>query len=429
MTFRWAIVENQLERPFGRIALENPKAPGDDDRSRDHLDRRSASRRRPTAASSRWSSRTTPGVRTEERMVQIEPGPAARGDSGRGPRADGVRAAVAGRQAVSGRTERSGAVREVLPARPDRARRHGRGLSRRGRRSSTRRLLAVKVMRPQLAREARFVDMFHREGKLAMLLRNRCIVETRRDRPARRPPLHRDGVHRRPRPDAGAAPLPGDAAAHPGAARRVHRRADRRGPALRAHARRRRRAGRSTSSTATSRRRTCGCRYDGDVKLLDFGIAQALMKFTSEIGILKGKFSYMSPGADPRHAARRAHRRVLGRHHPPRDADDREAVPRRHRVRADGEGAQGRGAAAVELQPPRHAGARRDQPQGARARRRRSLPDRRAARGRPRRADRAAIASIRRSCGSSCASCSARSTRRSSRRRRSRSRPSPARSR
>jgi serine/threonine protein kinase len=33
----------------------------------------------------------------------------------------------------------------------------------------------------------------------------------------------------------------------------------------------------------------------GDVKLLDFGIAQALMKFTSEIGILKGKFSYMSP--------------------------------------------------------------------------------------------------------------------------------------
>ena len=30
----------------------------------------------------------------------------------------------------------------------------------------------------QLAREARFVDMFHREGKLALLLQNRCIVET-----------------------------------------------------------------------------------------------------------------------------------------------------------------------------------------------------------------------------------------------------------
>src|SRR5262249_16112352 len=35
--------------------------------------------------------------------------------------------------------------------------------------------------------------------------------------------------------------------------------------------------------------------YGGEVKLLDFGIAQALMKFTSEIGVLKGKFSYMSP--------------------------------------------------------------------------------------------------------------------------------------
>ena len=33
-------------------------------------------------------------------------------------------------------------------------------------------------MRPQLAREARFIDMFHREGKLAMMLTNRCIVET-----------------------------------------------------------------------------------------------------------------------------------------------------------------------------------------------------------------------------------------------------------
>src|SRR4029079_18915221 len=35
--------------------------------------------------------------------------------------------------------------------------------------------------------------------------------------------------------------------------------------------------------------------YEGDVKLLDFGIAQAMLKFTSEIGVLKGKFSYMSP--------------------------------------------------------------------------------------------------------------------------------------
>ena len=31
--------------------------------------------------------------------------------------------------------------------------------------------------------------------------------------------------------------------------------------------------------------------YDGEVKLLDFGIAQAMLKFTCEIGVLKGKFA------------------------------------------------------------------------------------------------------------------------------------------
>src|SRR3970040_3139034 len=39
-------------------------------------------------------------------------------------------------------------------------------------------LLAIKVMRPQLAREARFVDMFNREGQLAMMLRHPSIVRT-----------------------------------------------------------------------------------------------------------------------------------------------------------------------------------------------------------------------------------------------------------
>src|SRR5687767_9536699 len=39
-------------------------------------------------------------------------------------------------------------------------------------------ILAIKVMRPQLAREARFVDMFIREGKLALLLKHNSIVGT-----------------------------------------------------------------------------------------------------------------------------------------------------------------------------------------------------------------------------------------------------------
>ena len=63
-----------------------------------------------------------------------------------------------------------GGMAEVYRARPREAARE--------------RLLAIKVMRPQLAREARFIDMFHREGKLAMMLQQPLHRRDRRDRPA-----------------------------------------------------------------------------------------------------------------------------------------------------------------------------------------------------------------------------------------------------
>jgi serine/threonine protein kinase len=156
------------------------------------------------------------------------------------------------------------------------------------------RLLAIKVMRPQLAREARFVDMFNREAQLAIVLKNRCIVETievgRID--------HRHYItmeyiggrdltqllrrcqetnQRIPVPHAvyiAARIAEGLAFAHSltdSAARGLNI------------------VNRDVSPSNVR------LSYDGDVKLLDFGIAQALMKFTSEIGVLKGKFSYMSP--------------------------------------------------------------------------------------------------------------------------------------
>jgi serine/threonine protein kinase len=157
-----------------------------------------------------------------------------------------------------------------------------------------RRLLAVKVMRPQLAREAKFVDMFHREGKLAMLLCNRCIVETIELG-------HYDGRHyitmeyiggrdltqvlRRCQETQQRIPVPHAVYIAARIAEGLHF----------AH----------TLTGADGRPLNIVNRdvspsnvrlsYDGDVKLLDFGIAQALVKFTSEIGILKGKFSYMSP--------------------------------------------------------------------------------------------------------------------------------------
>ena len=156
------------------------------------------------------------------------------------------------------------------------------------------RLYAMKVMRPQLAREARFIDMFHREGKLAMVLRNRCIVETveigqheGRHFITMEYVAGRDltQVLRRCQETQQRIPVPHAvyiAARIAEGLHFAHTLADKDGRPLNIVNR-----DVSPSNVRLS--------YDGDVKLLDFGIAQALMKFTSEIGILKGKFSYMSP--------------------------------------------------------------------------------------------------------------------------------------
>lgn len=163
-----------------------------------------------------------------------------------------------------------------------------------------RRLLAIKVMRPQLAREARFVDMFHREGQLALMLRNRCIVETvevgqheGRHYIAMEYIGGRDltqllrRCHTKEPNELEAPRIPVPHAVY--VAARIaeglhfaHTLAGADGRPLNIVNR-----DVSPSNVRIS--------YDGEVKLLDFGIAQALMKFTSEIGILKGKFSYMSP--------------------------------------------------------------------------------------------------------------------------------------
>jgi eukaryotic-like serine/threonine-protein kinase len=160
--------------------------------------------------------------------------------------------------------------------------------------SGEKRLFAVKVMRPQLAREARFIDMFHREGKLAMMLSNRCIVETveigqieGRHYIAMEYVAGRDltQVLRRCQETQQRIPVPHAVFIAARIAEGLHFAHTLAGP-----------DGRPLSivnrDVSPSNVRMS---YDGDVKLLDFGIAQALMKFTSEIGILKGKFSYMSP--------------------------------------------------------------------------------------------------------------------------------------
>jgi serine/threonine protein kinase len=160
--------------------------------------------------------------------------------------------------------------------------------------SGQKQLYAVKVMRPQLARENRFIDMFNREGKLAMMMRNRCIVETveigqheGRHYIAMEYIGGRDltQVLRRCQEAQQRIPVPHAVYIAARIAEGLHFAHTLAGP-----------DGRPLNivnrDVSPSNVRLS---YDGDVKLLDFGIAQALMKFTSEIGILKGKFSYMSP--------------------------------------------------------------------------------------------------------------------------------------
>lgn len=155
------------------------------------------------------------------------------------------------------------------------------------------RLFALKLMRPQLAMDARFVDMFHREARLAMLLKHDCIVNTVDVGEV-------DGCHYIAMEYIGGRDL--------GHVLNRCLQTKRRIPVpLAVYIGARLAEGLHFAHTLTEGGRPLNLvnrdvsasnvrlSYDGAVKLLDFGIARTLMKFTSEIGTLKGKFSYMSP--------------------------------------------------------------------------------------------------------------------------------------
>lgn len=73
MTFRWAIIENKLERPYGRITLENAKSPGH------MIDLGITANEVGVAAPAdghklKMVLKDDSGIRSEERMVVIAPG-------------------------------------------------------------------------------------------------------------------------------------------------------------------------------------------------------------------------------------------------------------------------------------------------------------------------------------------------------------------
>jgi serine/threonine protein kinase len=155
-------------------------------------------------------------------------------------------------------------------------------------------LLAVKCMRASLARESRFVEMFIREGKLAMILDHPGIVRTLDVGSV-------DGrcfitmeyiggkdlnqILRRCQETGRRVPIPHALYI----AQQVCRALDY------AHTLTNQQGRPLTIVNRDVSPSNIRISYEGDVKLLDFGIAQAVLQVTSEIGVLKGKFSYMSP--------------------------------------------------------------------------------------------------------------------------------------
>ena len=101
-------------------------------------------------------------------------------------------------------------------------------------------------------------------------------------------------------------------------------------------------ASRSASCIATCRRRTCSSRYAGEVKLVDFGIAKATMKARqTAVGVIKGKYYYMSPGAGVGRSDRLPLRHLLGGHRALRDDHRADALSRGGSAQAPRHGAQG----------------------------------------------------------------------------------------
>ena len=116
--------------------------------------------------------------------------------------------------------------------------------------------------------------------------------------------------------------------------------------------------------------------YDGDTKVVDFGIAKFSSRMSStRAGTLKGKLAYMSPGAGARRGDRPAHRHLRARRRP-LGADDRAApLPDGERSRHAGEGAGVQRPAAEHDRPRLPDRPREDRDEGAREEPRRALQD------------------------------------------------------
>ncbi len=155
-------------------------------------------------------------------------------------------------------------------------------------------MIALKAMRTKLLKEQKYIDMFLAEGTLGRMLQHPNIVETHEG--GRHKNVYfftmeyiagKDLTHVLRKVQMAEQRIPVPVAIHIAmkcaeALHYAHNLKDRDGNILNLVNR-----DVSPSNIRVS--------YEGDVKMLDFGIARAKNRATSEIGTLKGKFSYMSP--------------------------------------------------------------------------------------------------------------------------------------
>lgn len=155
-------------------------------------------------------------------------------------------------------------------------------------------LVALKVMRTKLMKEQKYIDMFLAEGQLGRMLHHPNIVETFEG--GRHNNIYfftmeyimgKDLTHvlRKIQMSNLRLPIPVSVYIAQKCAEGLHYAhtlTDNEGKPLNL-------VNRDVSPS------NIRLSYEGDVKILDFGIARARNRATSEIGTLKGKFSYMSP--------------------------------------------------------------------------------------------------------------------------------------
>ena len=192
-------------------------------------------------------------------------------------------------------------------------------------------ILVIKRILPELSENPRFVAMFIDEAKIAVTLSHANIVQVFDLGPCREHVLHRDGVRRRHGPVGVAQARRQAAPPDRTRARGLRDQRARQGPRLRCTAAGTASCGRWTSSTATCRPQNVLLSYEGEVKLTDFGIAKArsVAQAVTELGVIKGKYAYMSPEQLRRAEARRAHRHLQRGHFAVRVALGPEPVPGR----------------------------------------------------------------------------------------------------